>query len=182
MQNVWVFAAIGVVIAVLVLLVVVAHGRAKRRKIRDHLGLPRNSRLSPKHALAFREFEDTDIRLKTSFPTMPDPQRQSMAREVLRNKGLLPKRNQVEPLRQLRLSEIADQLASGGHVYTYGWNRVVRRDQSAEAWMAEGRTNSIASPVQPVPESSVPSIPLAPAIEDRVKMVASRPWPMVHPI
>jgi hypothetical protein len=181
-QNVWVFVGIGVVIAVVVLLSVVAHGRAKRRKIRNHLGLPRNSRLSPKHALAFQEFKDTDVRLKTSFPTMPDPQRQSMAREVLRHKGLLPKRNQVEPLRRLRMSEIADQLSSGGHVYTYGWNRVVPRDHSAEAWMAEGRTNTTPPLVQPLPDSSVPSVPRSSAIEERVNTAASRPWPMVHPI
>ena len=45
--------------------------------------MPLNSRLSPKDALAFRAFEDTDIKLKKSFPTMSDTQRQAMAREVL---------------------------------------------------------------------------------------------------
>jgi hypothetical protein len=172
MQNVWVFVGIGVVIAVLIPLIVVAHSRAKRRKIRNHLGLPRNSHLSPKHALAFREFEDTDMRLKTSFPTMSDPQRQSIARDVLRNRGLLPKRNQVEAVRKLRISEVEDQLSSkgiGGHVYTYGWNRVAARNESADTWMAEGRNNAAALPAQP-------------AIEERAVTVASRPWPMVHPI
>jgi hypothetical protein len=48
--------------------------------------------LSPKDALAFRAFEDTDIKLKKSFPTMSDTQRQSVAREVLRDKGVIAKR------------------------------------------------------------------------------------------
>ena len=34
----------------------------------QQLGLPLDSRLSPKDALAFRAFEDTDIKLKKSFP------------------------------------------------------------------------------------------------------------------
>ncbi len=172
MQNVWVFVGIGVVFAVLVLLIGVAHSRAKHRKIRNCLGLPRNSRLSPRHALAFRAFEDTNIRLKTSFPRMPDEQRQSMARDVLRNTGLLPKRNRVEPVRRLRISEIEDQLSSkgiGGYIYTYGWSRVAARNESAEIWMAEGRNNASAPPARP-------------AIDERAITVASRPWPMVHPI
>ena len=67
-------------------------GNSQRRRIRKQLGLPINSRLSPKDALAFRAFEDTDIKLKKSFPTMSDTQRQSMAREVLRDKGVIAKR------------------------------------------------------------------------------------------
>jgi len=47
--------------------------------------------------LAFRAFEDTDIKLKKSFPTMSDTQRQSMAREVLRDKGIIAKRKKPAP-------------------------------------------------------------------------------------
>jgi hypothetical protein len=200
-QNVWVFVGLGVVIVVLVLLIVRAVGNSKGRKIRTQLGLPGSNRVSPKHALAFRAFEDTDIRLKTSFPTMPDPQRQAMAREVLRNKGLLPKRNKVEALRRLRISKVEAQLSSNGigsHLYTYGWNRVVARDDSAEAWMAEGRNNAAAAPGWPIAERSEQP-PLGSRVESAIKertyakessadwgpaasAMPSRPWPMVHPV
>jgi hypothetical protein len=51
-----------------------------------------NSRLTPQEAEAFTAFENTDMKLKKSFPSMSDTQRQSMAREVLRDKGVLPKK------------------------------------------------------------------------------------------
>jgi len=87
----WVYVGFAVVALLLVLLLARAVGNSQRRRIRKQLGLPLDSRLSPKDALAFRAFEDTDIKLKKSFPTMSDTQRQAMAREVLRDKGLLPK-------------------------------------------------------------------------------------------
>jgi Mg2+/citrate symporter len=89
----WVYIGFAVVALLLVLLLARVVGNSQRRRIRKQLGLPINSRLSPKDTLAFRAFEDTDIKLKKSFPTMSDTQRQSMAREVLRDKGVIAKRN-----------------------------------------------------------------------------------------
>lgn len=91
MNLLWVYIGFAVVAVLLVLLLARAVGNSQRRRIRKQLGLPLNSRLSEKDALAFRAFEDTDIKLKKSFPTMSDTQRQAMARDVLRDKGMLPK-------------------------------------------------------------------------------------------
>jgi len=97
MNLLWVYVGFAVVALLLVLLLARAVGNSQRRRIRKQLGLPLDSRLSPKDALAFRAFEDTDIKLKKSFPTMSDTQRQSMAREVLRDKGVIAKRKKSVP-------------------------------------------------------------------------------------
>ena len=57
---------------------------------------PLDSKLTPEQSQAFMAFENTDMKLKKSFPTMSDTQRQSMAREVLRDKGLLPKQKRAK--------------------------------------------------------------------------------------
>ncbi|MEO9135115.1 MAG: hypothetical protein ABI316_00730 [Casimicrobiaceae bacterium] len=62
-------------------------GNSKRREIRKRLGLPENSRLTPEQAGMFIAFENTDMELKKTFPSMSGTQRQVMAREVLRDKG-----------------------------------------------------------------------------------------------
>ena len=91
MELYWVPIGFGVVVVLLVLLLARLVGNAKRREIRKKLGLPVNARLTPQEADAFQAFENTDMKLKKSFPTMSDTQRQSMARDVLRDKGVLPK-------------------------------------------------------------------------------------------
>ena len=92
MELYWVPVGFGVVALLLVLLLARLVGNTKRREIRKKLGLPVNSRLTPQEAEAFTAFENTDMKLKKSFPSMSDTQRQSMAREVLRDKGMLPKK------------------------------------------------------------------------------------------
>ena len=92
MELYWVPIGFGVVVLLLVLLLARLVGNAKRRQIRKQLGLPVNARLTPQEADAFQAFENTDMKLKKSFPTMSDTQRQSMARDVLRDKGVLPKK------------------------------------------------------------------------------------------
>lgn len=92
MELYWVPIGFGVVVLLLVLLLARLVGNSQRRKIRKQLGLPVDSRLTPQEAQAFRAFEDTDMRLKKSFPTISDTQRQAMAREVLRDKGVLAKK------------------------------------------------------------------------------------------
>ncbi len=85
---------IGLVVVVILLVVLLARlvGNAQRKRVRKSLGLPQNSRLSDKEAQAFRAFEDTDMKLRKTFPKMSDTQRQSIARDVLRDKGILPKK------------------------------------------------------------------------------------------
>jgi len=95
MNLLWVYIGFTAGVLLLVLLLARVVGNSQRRRIRKQLGLPVNSRLNPKEALAFRAFEDTDIKLKKSFPTMSDTQRQSMAREVLRDKGVIAKRKKA---------------------------------------------------------------------------------------
>jgi len=87
----WVPVGFGVIALLLVLLLARLVGNAKRREIRRKLGMPENARLTPEQAQAFQAFENTDMRLKKAFPTLSDTQRQTMARDVLRDKGLLPK-------------------------------------------------------------------------------------------
>jgi hypothetical protein len=88
----WVPVGFAVVVLLLVLLLARLVGNSKRREIRKKLGLPVNARLTPEQAQAFQAFENTDLKLKKSFPTLSDTQRQAMARDVLRDKGMLPKR------------------------------------------------------------------------------------------
>jgi len=87
----WVPIGFGVVVLLLVLLLARLVGNSKRREIRKRLGLPVDSKLTPQQSQAFMAFENTDMKLKKSFPTMSDTQRQEMAREVLRDNGVLPK-------------------------------------------------------------------------------------------
>ena len=68
MSLLWVYIGFAAGVLMLVLLLARAIGNSQRRRIRKQLGLPLDSRLSPKDALAFRAFEDTDINLKKSFP------------------------------------------------------------------------------------------------------------------
>ncbi len=88
----WVPVAFIVVVLLLVFALVRMVANARRRRIRKSLGLPGNSRLSEKEAQAFRAFEDTDMKLRKTFPKMSDTQRQVIARDVLRDKGILPKK------------------------------------------------------------------------------------------
>ena len=97
MELYWVPIGFAVVVLLLGLLLARLVGNSKRREIRKKLGLPLNSRLNPEQAQAFQAFENTDMRLKKSFPTLSDTQRQAMARDVLRDKGLLPKQKRQKP-------------------------------------------------------------------------------------
>ena len=92
MELYWVPIGFAVVVLLLILLLARLVGNAKRREIRRKLGMPLDAKLTDQQAEAFRAFENTDMRLKKTFPTMSDTQREAMAREVLRDKGMLPKR------------------------------------------------------------------------------------------
>ncbi|HXU66219.1 MAG TPA: hypothetical protein VN707_02560 [Casimicrobiaceae bacterium] len=83
---------LGVVILLLGLLLARLVSSAKKREILKRLGLPVNAKLSPQQANALRAFEDTDMKLQRTFPGISDKQRHVMATDVLRDKGVLPKR------------------------------------------------------------------------------------------
>lgn len=88
----WVPIGFAVVVLLLILLLARLVGNAKRREIRRKLGLPEKARLTPEQQEAFQAFENTDMRLRQSFPNISDTQRQAMARDVLRDKGMLPRK------------------------------------------------------------------------------------------
>ncbi|MHB8495360.1 MAG: hypothetical protein ACYC9Z_14230 [Casimicrobiaceae bacterium] len=90
--STWLPIAFIAVVLLLVLLLARLVGNAQRKRVRKSLGMPENSRLSAKEAQAFRAFEDTDMKLRKTFPKMSDTQRQAIARDVLRDKGVLPKK------------------------------------------------------------------------------------------
>ena len=96
MELYWVPIGFGVVALLLILLLARLVGNNKRREIRKKLGLPVSGRLTPEQSAAFMGFENTDMKLRKSFPTMSDTQRQAMAREVLRDKGVLPKKKKAK--------------------------------------------------------------------------------------
>jgi len=91
----WVPIGFGVVALLLILLLARLVGNNKRREIRKKLGLPVAGRLTPEQEAAFMGFENTDMKLKGTFPTMSDTQRQAMARDVLRRQGVIPKTRTV---------------------------------------------------------------------------------------
>ena len=95
MELYWVPIGFAVVVVLLVVLLARLVGNAKRREIRKKLGLPVDSKLTPEQQQAFQAFENTDMRLKKSFPTLSDTQRQAMARDVLRDKGMLPRKKKT---------------------------------------------------------------------------------------
>ena len=95
MDLYWVPIGFAVVVLLLILLLARLVGNAKRREIRKKLGLPEHARLSQAEAAAFTAFEDTDMKLRKSFPGLSDSQRQAMARDVLRDKGMLPRKKKT---------------------------------------------------------------------------------------
>ena len=95
MEMYWVPVGLLVVLVLLVLVLARLVANAKRREIRKKLGLPERARLTPEQQADFMAFENTDMKLKKSFPTMTDTQRRSMARDVLRDRGMLPKKSKA---------------------------------------------------------------------------------------
>ncbi|HTL77253.1 MAG TPA: hypothetical protein VL654_13095 [Casimicrobiaceae bacterium] len=95
MELYWVPIGFAVVVLLLVLLLARLVANSKRREIRRKLGLPVDSRLTPEQQQAFQAFENTDMKLKKSFPTLSDTQRQAMARDILRDKGMLPRKKKA---------------------------------------------------------------------------------------
>ena len=83
---------LGVLLLLLILLLARLVSNAKKRETLKRLGLPPSAKLTPEQANAFRAFEDTDMKLKRTFPKMSDTQRRTIATDMLRDTGVIPKR------------------------------------------------------------------------------------------
>ncbi|MDE2210093.1 MAG: hypothetical protein KGJ99_10235 [Betaproteobacteria bacterium] len=92
MEYYWLPIGLGLAVVVLLLLLTKLVANHKRRETLVKLGLPGDAKLTAQQLHAFRTFEDTDMRLRKSFPGIPAAQRAVIARDVLRDKGMLPKR------------------------------------------------------------------------------------------
>ena len=88
----WIAIGIGVVFGALMPLLARRARNRRRRQTLRKLGLPTGASLTGLQLRAFRAFEDTEMRLKMSFPGIPDAQRELLVREVLDDRGLLPRR------------------------------------------------------------------------------------------
>lgn len=89
MASVWSYGAFGAMLALCWMLVKIGRERGRRR-LREQLGLPTDSPITAKESAALTAFKNTDATLRNTFPRMSDTQRQALAREVLRDIGVLP--------------------------------------------------------------------------------------------
>ena len=86
----WVFGA-----AMLALFWMLARSvaNASQQRLRQQLGLPTKSPVTPREWAALMAFKNTDATLRNTFPRMSEAQRQALAQEVLRDSGVLPMAN-----------------------------------------------------------------------------------------
>ena len=85
---------LGLCTVILLLVFVLARlvSNAKKRETLKRLGLPAGAKLTLEQASALRAFENTDMKLQKTYPGMTAKQRQVIATDVLRDRGVLPKR------------------------------------------------------------------------------------------
>jgi flagellar biosynthesis/type III secretory pathway M-ring protein FliF/YscJ len=91
-------ATVSLALFVLVFVVIIAGAtirtKARHRRIRKALGLPAKMRTSTSEAQArnaVRVFEETDMKLSSTLPSLSQHERRKMARTIVKEKGLLPK-------------------------------------------------------------------------------------------
>jgi hypothetical protein len=83
-----------VVLFIAIIAVATIRTKARHRRIRKALGLPVKMRTSTSEAQArnaVRVFEETDMRLSSTLPSLSQHERRTMARKIVKEKGLLPK-------------------------------------------------------------------------------------------
>src|SRR5690348_4511780 len=92
MKEVVYWALLGLAIAVALLLMLLAHmvRNSRQRETLKKLGLPPGSWLRTQQLEALHAFENTKTRLRNSFPKLSDRQREVIARDVLRDRGIIP--------------------------------------------------------------------------------------------
>lgn len=88
----WVLFGLALTVALLLILLVRMVAASRRRQTLKKLGLPAGSRLTAQHLEALHAFENTDTHLRKSFPKLSDRQREVIARDVLRDRGIIPKK------------------------------------------------------------------------------------------
>ena len=92
MSHYLIAAAFALAIVVLAVLLTKLVRNLRRREMLRRLGLPLHGALTIRQAEALRAFEATEMKFKQSFPHISDAQRRAMTSDVLRSKGILPKR------------------------------------------------------------------------------------------
>ena len=90
----WVLLGLALSVALLLMLLARLVANSRKRQTLKKLGLPPGSRLTPQHLQALHAFEDTDTALRKSFPKLSERQREIIARDVLRDRGVIPKKRQ----------------------------------------------------------------------------------------
>jgi flagellar biosynthesis/type III secretory pathway M-ring protein FliF/YscJ len=94
MNSATVSLALFVVLFVVIIAVATIRTKARHRRIRKALGLPAKMRTATSEAQArnaVRVFEETDMRLSSTLPSLSEQERRKMARTIVKEKGLLPK-------------------------------------------------------------------------------------------
>ena len=95
MRHYWLAVGVGLIVVALILLLTKLVSIHERRQTLRKLGLPTDAPLTGLQLRAFHAFVDTDVRLKKSFPGISDAQRDLITRDVLHDKGLLPRRKRA---------------------------------------------------------------------------------------
>ena len=95
MGHYWLPIGFGLIVVALVLLLTKLVRIHERRQTLRKLGLPTDAPLTGLQLRAFHAFVDTDVRLRKSFPGISDAQRELITRDVLHDKGLLPRRKRA---------------------------------------------------------------------------------------
>jgi hypothetical protein len=90
----WGMLGLGVSIALLLGLLAHLVAASRRRQTLKKLGFPAGSKLTAEHLQALHSFENTDTHLRKSFPKLSDRQREVIARDLLRDRGIIPKKRQ----------------------------------------------------------------------------------------
>lgn len=85
MEHYWIPIGFGLIVVVPIVLLTKLIAISKRRETLRKLGFPVNTRLTARQAEMLRTFVDTETRLRKSFPGISDAQRQTIARDVLRD-------------------------------------------------------------------------------------------------
>ena len=94
MKDVVYWLLLGLAATVALLLMLLAHlvTKSRKRQTLKKLGLPPGSRLTTQQLEALHAFENTSTQLRKSFPKLSDQQREVIARDVLRDRGIIPKK------------------------------------------------------------------------------------------
>jgi hypothetical protein len=89
----WPYWAFGAAMLALFWILARSAANASRQRLRQQLGLPTKSPVTPREWAALMAFKNTDATLRNTFPRMSEAQRQALAQEVLRDSGVLPMAN-----------------------------------------------------------------------------------------